>query len=247
MSKLSKSVLGKIKKCHIKPKPRWQFVALRVLFWVLFIISVFLGSMATGIIMSQLAGVEWGFVHFVGGNKAIGFLMVLPYIWLVFFGLTLFLAHKSFEKTKKGYRHKSITVIGLILVLSVILGVVSHQVRAAHGFEDMLRTHVGTYDKWEDYREGMWMNPENGIIVGEIIEIDSDTTFILNAITGEIWAVDTAEAVFKGCNDPEIGMGAFVTGESVEKGDFDADQVKLIGGDHHRSPFGGKFERKCGE
>lgn len=242
MSKLSKSVLTEIKKAHLKPTPKWQFVVWRVLFWVLFIASVFLGSLAFGVIIHEVLGMEWSFVGYVGKNRAVGFLLVLPYIWLAMMAVMIFFAHKAFAKTSKGYRHKPLHVIGLVLVLSFVLGGVAHQVRMSQGFEDLVYANVGPYADWQEFRGEMWVNPEGGILVGQISEVDSETVFIMDTTNGDVWAVDIKDGKCKGKCDPEVGMGAFVVGKSTEEFYFEADRFQLVEHDH-KPHF---FERKKG-
>ncbi len=248
MTKLSKSVLEKIKENDVKPKPRWQFIAERVGFWTLFILSVFIGGMATGIIFHELLGTEWGFLRYIAPNRMKAFFIVLPYVWIGILGLVLFLAYKTFYKTKKGYKYHSTWVIGLSVLLSLILGFISYQSHASHRFEEMMH-HVGTYAQIEEFRGGLWVNPENGILMGEIERITSDTTFTFYDMREGEWVVDFAHAsLFEG---DIIGEGerAFIIGNSEEEGIFKAEQIKIMGDDHplqmtHKGRMKGGYERK---
>lgn len=226
MSKISKSVLDKIKKGKVKPRPKWQFVLLHVSFAAAGVLSVFIGGLAVGAIIREVFGTEWNFVGHIHGNRAVGLMMVLPYIWFGVLALTLFLGKKCIAHTKKGYKYRH--VILTIVLLSTLLGSGLYCFGASHGVENMMRDHIGPYDDFQKSKAAMWINPENGILVGEIIEIESDTFLIINTMTEEEWTIDIFDAQFVGQHDPETGEHLITSGEISGEMMFDADKVKLF-------------------
>jgi hypothetical protein len=231
MNNLSKAVLEKIKKGGLRPRPKWQFAAWRVLFWLIFVLSVFIGGGAFGMIFHQLMGTEWGFMHRGMISPFYGVMLLLPYIcWLSVLGLMVALSFKTFSKTKKGYKYRPLMVIGLSVGISFLLGLFVYQTQISHGVHEHMKG-FGPYGKFHQEHDAMWVAPENGILMGEITNV-SETNFELQAMQGENWTVHFMEDV-----EIEAGDRAFIMGKEMNENEFEATEVKVQGG---------RFERKFG-
>ncbi len=236
MTKLSKSVLEKIKKTELKPRPKWQFMAWRVLFWVIFILAVFVGGGAFGMILHQVSGTEWGFMHKGMMSPFYGMMLVLPYIcWFSVLGVMVALAYKTLSKTKKGYRYRPALVVGISILLSMLMGLFLYQAQLSHGFDEAMRDSFGPYSRFQSQHDAMWVSPENGVLMGEVLEPILDTSFSLQDMNGESWTINF--------NDENLelteGNRAFLMGEITEEGEFTATEIEVREG-----RFGGPFERK---
>jgi len=227
MMKLSKSVLDKIKKNKILPRPRWHFVALHILLWSLAVAAIVFGSIAFSVIFGIIGGVEWEIVRRVGKGPIHSFVLILPYIWIALLGAVLFLASRLFEKTKKGYRHKHILVVGTSIVISLAIGATLHAVGMGRFIEDNLNNKIGPYAEWTRHRERIMVAPDDGTLVGEIVELKSDEEIMILDFIGKKWAVDIDGVEFKDDFEPEVGVSVGVIGEKIKEGEFKADRIML--------------------
>ncbi len=237
MSKISKSIIDRIKKNEIKPIPRWKFVLWRLLFWALFIVAVLMGSVSMGMVFHQIFGTEWGFIQHSIASPFHGLIFLSPYIcWVAILAIILLIAYKIFYKTDKGYRYRPGLVISVSVLISIILGFGFYQIRATQGLEDFMRNYVKPYGEMQEYREEMWVDPEDGIILGEIIEV-GDTSFTFEDASGGNWTVYFDENVeLPGYHTIEAGKQAFVKGEMIDDDEFNANEVKVMG-KNSQSPF----------
>jgi hypothetical protein len=225
MTKLTKSVINKIKKEKIKPIPRWQFVILHILLWSAFLVAIALGAIAFSVIFRLVGGIEWEMIRRIGRGPIHGFLLVLPYLWLVILGIVLYLAGKLFEKTKKGYRYKHIIIVLSSIAISLIIGMVFHFVGVGHSIEDSLMQNIRPYAEWREKRDRVLVVPDQGVLVGRVIDIKPDKELMIIDFMGAKWAVDISKAISKNDFQPQIGYPVGVIGEKIKEGAFRADMI----------------------
>lgn len=236
MTKISKSVLEKIKKADLKPRPKWQFIAWRVLFWTIFILAVFIGGGAFGMIFHQVFGTEWGFMHKGMMSPFYGMMLILPYIcWFSILGLMVALAYKTISKTQKGYRYRPALVVGLSVLLSLLLGIFVYQMQLSHGLDEAMQNSFGPYSHFQSQHDAMWVSPENGVLSGEVLEQISETSFKLQDLNGEAWTINFVDESL----ELEEGNRVFIMGEITAEGEFTATEIQI-----KERRFSGLFERK---
>lgn len=224
MSNISKSVLDKIKKEELKPKPRWRFVAGHVVMWGVIVFSIFVGSLAMGVLLAEIFGTEWEQVHRLGRDGIPGFILVLPYVWFATLGLTLLISYYLFAHTRKGYRHQPFAIVGATALISVLLGTGLYLSRTAERFEQELIDRVPPYAQMQMHRMKMWVAPEHGVLAGKIMRVAGKRMIIVNDLTGKRWEVDIREARYRP-GILEVGVGVLVVGEKTGVGTFDAEEI----------------------
>ena len=227
MNNISKNVLEKIKKDHIKPIPHWQFALLHVVVWLGLVASIVLGSFSVGIVLSEIFGTDWDHVSRIGRDGIPGIVFVLPYIWFVTLGITLFLSSILAKHIKKSYKFGPLIIMGGSVLVSMILGSILYATHASENFEQALRQNFAPYKSLQEARDGMWMAPENGMIIGLIISIDNDTMLIISDITGQAWEVDIEAAKKPRKFEPIIGNGIMAIGEVIEANLFKAEEIRM--------------------
>ncbi|MBU0577944.1 hypothetical protein KJ742_03290 [Patescibacteria group bacterium] len=227
MTKLSKSILGTIKKNKIQPRSRWQFVLLHVLLWVALATSVVLGSLAISVILRVITGVDWEIVRYVGNGAIHSFMLVLPYIWIAILGLIMFLATMLFEKTKKGYRYSPVMVVITSVVISLLFGSGLYFVGVGHSVDTALAESIPPYATWKEKRDGAMVVPDRGALVGRIINLMSDEQIMMIDFKGTKWTVDITDAEFKDDFRLQLRQSIGVLGEKIDEDEFKAKRIML--------------------
>lgn len=225
MSKLSTSVLDKIKKEHVKPKPKWWFVSMHVAMWVVIAVSVLVGSLAMGVLIHEFSGAEWGHVGRLNKDGVPGFVFMLPYVWFATLGLTLLVSYHLFAHTKKGYKHQPYMVVGGTVLLSVLLGFGLYASRTAERFEAVMIERVPPYAKYMEDREHLLVAPEHGVVAGMIIDEEDGVLIILNDVKNREWKVDITNARYRD-KDVEVGHAVLAVGEKEDDFEFTASAIK---------------------
>lgn len=225
MSKLSKSVLDKIKNEHVTPKPKWWFVAMHGAMWGVIVISVLVGSMAMGVLIHEFSGAEWGHVGRLDQDGVPGFVFMLPYVWFAALGLTLFISYHLFAHTKKGYKHQPYMIVGATALLSIFLGFGLYASKTAERFEAAMIERVPPYAKYMENREHLLVAPDHGVVAGMIIDEKKGVLIILNDVNNREWKVDITDALYRE-RDIEVGRAVLAIGEKSGEFDFAASAVK---------------------
>lgn len=194
MTKLTKNILEKIKKEQIKPKPKWYFILMHILLWTSVVISIFLGAMATAIILRHSLSADWTLMNRLAGGNVKAFIMILPYFWFAFIALILFLASKLFCHTKKGYRIKPWIVTTGSIMISIVFGIVFYISHLDEPFEGRLRQHLPYYEQRQENIKQRLVNPEKGVLAGKIIQITPQTKLIIIDFKKMEWEVDIRHA-----------------------------------------------------
>ena len=188
MSKLSKNILKKIEKGEILPKPRWHFILKNLAIWSGALILLVLGILATMLIFYFLMNLELlGLVLEMPEIFPKIILLGLPGIWISFMFALSFLAGVSMQKTERGYKWSFLTIlIGIILIQIAVGGVLAHT-SFAEKVEKTLQRNIGTRSL-EERKARIWDIPENGLLSGEIINIELDQWNIRNR-RGDEWEI----------------------------------------------------------
>ncbi|MBT3412824.1 MAG: hypothetical protein HOJ15_01915 [Candidatus Jacksonbacteria bacterium] len=185
---LSEDVLKEIKKDHITPKPRWQFLVKDCCVWVLGVVSVFVGSLAFAVMLSMLINNDWDLYSLLNGG-AIGLIIAtLPYFWIILILLFALLIQHNLKHTKKGYKYSPVLLIAGGILISGIVGTFLYNIGAGVAIDDVLLQNVPVYSQIGNRRASIW-NPEKGRLSGVIVSVDQEGLFLLEDFSRQEWQV----------------------------------------------------------
>jgi hypothetical protein len=230
MSKLSENILSNIKKEHILPIPKWQFLLKSSFIWTLFVGNIILGSIATAIMLFQSSTQDLAdFHHFWD------YFYLVPYFWVIILGISLYAAIHNFQHTDEGYRLKSSWILGGSIVVSVLLGTLLFSNGHAGRINQFLSNTVPYYSQFADMRKVMWSQPENGRISGKILTING-AEFVLEIKdnNGNNWIVSYKDATIKAAVQLSIGEEIKMLGTVSGNNFFTATEIRpWNGGNMH--------------
>lgn len=223
MNNVSKNVLAKIEKEHIKPIPKWQFIFGHIVLWVAFVLSIVIGSIAISISLFKIFSSDWEVIPRIPGGPV----LILPYLWIGLMALMVFLASKIFTKTEEGYKISPWIAVIASVIVSFILGTVLFTTSAAEMMENAMLKHIKPYQQYQELREVIFHAPENGVLPGRIFDMNDDVMIILDDFSGKRWEVDIIDARIPKLGRPlKINQIVIVIGEKTGESEFKADGVK---------------------
>lgn len=231
MTKFSEDILGKIKDERICPRPKWCFLLKSSVFWFLLILSMILGSLSFSVIIHFLTYGDLDMLGHLHGNFITSAVMLLPYFWILSLLVFASVAYINWRHTKLGYRFRRRWIFFSSIVVSGFLGSMLYALGMGNEIDVMMARAMPFYDKSKHVaRQEIWLRPENGFLVGKIIEVDSvEKIIIIRDEKGRVWSVV----------EKEIG----VTPETfIRKGKI----VKIIGTKEGEYEFVAREIRKCG-
>jgi hypothetical protein len=219
--KLTKEIFEKIKEKHISPKPKWQFKLKGYFVWTVFAVSIVIGGVAISIIIFTLVNSDWNARTYVSGGLGRHMIVMVPYLWIALLSLFIFTADYNFKHTKKGYRYGLLTVIGISVFASLVLGSSLYAFGIGHRVDNILGQKFNAYQDLGAKRLQMWNHSERGLLAGIIVSVEDDS-FVLKDVGGNEWTV-------LGDKLPQIHKVIFnnidnvrVIGIKIEEGVFEA-------------------------
>lgn len=215
MENLSDKVLRKIKEENIRPRPRWQFLLEDYVIWLFFLVSLILGALAFCVTLHAFFTNDWDLYQYLHTSLVGHILISIPYLWIGFLVLFIGIAYYNFKYTKGGYRREAYVVVGLSIVGSLLLGAFLSSLGMGEKIENMVAASVPAYEKLTccSNRKDIWVQPANGLLAGQIIDVLDDRNFEIKDFLGSSWRIEEDDDTLE--YDPlEIKTG---------------EQVKLIG------------------
>jgi hypothetical protein len=226
MTELSKKILEKIEQENIRPYPKQYFWFKRSVIWGLFVLSVLLGALSSGLIIYHLGHTEWDlYPHF---NQSFWqfLLMAIPYLWLAFLVAFSFLMYHYFRQTEHGYRYRASLVISASVLFSLIGGFVLNEIQAPQRLDTYLEKTVPFYKGLHKRRMEMWLSPQKGLLAGSVEKIKSDGQIRLKDFKGKIWKVDISQAVWRGRTSEREGAQIKIIGKMLNDSSFQALEIR---------------------
>jgi hypothetical protein len=179
-------LLAKIKSEKISPKPRWHFLLKDYVIWIAGALSLIVGALAVALIiyllqtsgLSSYQETEKSFSEFI--------LLNLPYFWLLFLGLFVFIVSYNFRHTGRGYRYSGLLLAGISIVSSIVLGIIFQSLGLGQKIDDVLGRRSPLYDRVMNPHVDFWSHPEEGRLAGLVVAV-ADNGYILVDRQREEW------------------------------------------------------------
>jgi uncharacterized membrane protein len=234
MKDISDKIIERIKKGDVKPYSKWHFVFHRSAIWILFGITILIGSIACGIAIFQLQHAEWDLYRHLSHSLPEFIILIVPYFWLIFMiGFTVF-AYYFFRHTERGYRYSAVAFVLVSLGISIVGGLVFHKAGLAESLEGIFRDRVSFYRALQERRERVWMAPENGLLAGKITAVKPDGAMELLDLNTRQWTLSAPHAVWRGNLTPEKGLKIKIIGRMKNSREFVAEEIRPWGGRRRR-------------
>lgn len=258
MKKLSDKIVDAIIEQKIAPRPRWEYVVSKWLYWAFAILAVFLGALALGLAVYLLRSIDWNIYTLLGYTSLHSFVMsAFPYVFLIIFILALGLAYLAYRRTPRGYR-LSFPVLVVILVMAAgSLGFLLHILGANEAIYLSL-ARMPAYQNLVFTKENEWLNPQKGLLWGEVLN-SGPSSFQLEDMTRKTWTVTYDEATQwqSGLSNRDIvGDNLKMTGQLKKNDQFQAAIIapwdgaamncgggcnSMMGGDNRGSMMNGRL------
>jgi hypothetical protein len=227
----SQKLIDKIKSEKLAPVPRWRFLLKGYVIWVSGALALLFGALGVSVIIYLLKYNDWEMSYKAGSSLAEFFLLTLPYFWLLFLGLFIFILYYNLKHTKRGYRYPIPFIISAAFLASIILGEAFFLLGLGEDIDEVLGSRAPFYREVFNPQIDFWFQPEQGRLAGIILpvalapfSISSGSVYLLDP-AGESWKVLVAQ---EGIPSDFLlpGQPLNIVGEVTATGVFEAKFIK---------------------
>lgn len=183
----NQEILEKLK--EIKPRARWHFLLKNYAIWISGILALLIGALSVSVILYLGSYNDFAIRQDI--NKSLGemLLLTLPYFWLIFLGLFVFILYYNLKHTKTGYRYSIGLIITVAVIASIFLGGVFFAAGLGEDLDEILGQRAPLYGEMFNPRVDFWSNPEEGRLIGIVSSQVDNNSFILIDKNQHEWTV----------------------------------------------------------
>lgn len=243
---LSKEILKTIKKEKIEPRPKWEFMLKNYAIWVVGILSLAVGSLASAVVMYMIRHNDWDLAQQLSGSIFGFVLMTLPYFWILLLSLFIAIAYYQIKHTKGGYRHSLYNIIIISFLISILLGAIFYNLGLGERIDYHLTKNLPFYDRMFCKQSIIWHKPERGIIIGEIRSLPVNQQLLVEDLYKRDWWV--LIHLLPADDRMAPGHRVKVVGHILSDDQFLANEIRFMPCDCHQDlkqqPCGCEHERK---
>lgn len=194
MTDLERKILAAIQSQGLVPKPAYQFLARRSVFWGLALVSVVFGGLnIAGVlfVISDYFDTGWRILDNIHYNEA---LLLLPVLWILLAGLLVASAMFGLRHTKRGYRYKTSHLFTTVIGASLLTGLLLHASAVGHSAHSFLQARFEAYRAATHVPFEEWSKPGYGRLGGTVIEDLGNGSIRLMDFKNQSWLVDVSTA-----------------------------------------------------
>jgi hypothetical protein len=232
---ISSTVLEKIKKEHIAPKPKWQFLLKKSVLWGSFVLTLLFGGLSMSLIILMVSTNDWEILEHTDSSMAEFLFVTLPHFWMILFLLFLFISLYNIKHTSGGYRFHYLGIILLNLGATFLLGFAFLGMGVAHRIDTLVTQNVPYYEEMVKVpRFRVWMRPEEGMVAGKIKNVQADDMVLVD-IDRKEWLIIITDLPEKMRKQIEINKLIGVFGDAIDENTIHAVRIKILPPMHLRA------------
>lgn len=163
--------------------------------WSIWLVSVLVGALAVAVSVFVVSHRQYALYEATHENVFTFIVEVLPYLWIVTFGLTAYVAVFNIRHTRYGYRYSLSLILGSSLVLSFAGGSALQFFGLGYTIDNILGQQMPMYLSQEKLEQKMWQAPTEGRLVGKQVAktVAPDRIIIFEDIDGRRWQMNVGE------------------------------------------------------
>lgn len=226
---LGQKIIDKIKQNSLEPTPRWHFLLKEWLVWLVGGLSLLVGAAAVSV-MIYLSKNNDLFIYDQVGRSFGGWLLLsLPYFWIVFLALFVWILFYNIKHTKRGYRYPLFLIALFAILASVLLGGLFSLVGLGEKVDDVLGRQAPFYDLVFNPHIDIWSHPEEGRLSGLVISrVDKSHFALIDREKGEWQVVYVGEDDDDKDNMIVVGQPVRAIGKVVGERSFSAQTIMTM-------------------
>jgi hypothetical protein len=221
MTKLSDKILETIKERHIKPKARVKFILKQIGLWFLIVLALLFFGLSLALFSLAMFDINWQ----LQGPINLLFTTKFFWFWLVAVVAVGAIFFKDIRLTKYGYRYKAVFIVTVLLLVGVVVGVAFRRNSVLTRIDSGL-SGMPFYQNNSSMMIDMWNRPNDGLLAGQVVAVESSDSFTLKDFNGQEWTVSAHKAIWRHNMTAEVGLEIKLIGTRLGSNGFDATDIR---------------------
>ncbi len=188
-NKFENKILEKIKTSHITPTSRWHFVLKNYLIWLSGSLALIASGAAISIMVYFFNYNDISLRGQINKSLAEMLLLTLPYLWIVFLSIFIFIVYFNLKHTKNGYRYPIWLIAVLAFATSIFLGGIFTFAGWGEKIDETLEQGAPLYSEVMNPHLDFWSNPQEGRLMGVVISDVENGEFNLVDKDQKEWSI----------------------------------------------------------
>lgn len=203
-SNASQKAMEKIMKGEVAPRSRWRFVVQNTFLWILGFLSILAGAIVVSVIIFTLANSDMDLYREIYGYMVSRFTLTFVLLWILITGGFIALCDVAIRNTQRGYVYPLWLILVVDIFASVIIGFIFYTSGIGCMIDSTLGTYIAQYRDIEQRRVELFHKPEQGILMGRIIDVKEDYLEVATT-NGDMWIVFIDE--LPECKSTQLTIG----------------------------------------
>lgn len=206
-----------IEEGKVCPRSRWVYFCQECIVWTAWVISILIGSLAVAISLFVVTHNQYALYEATHENFLTFVVEVMPYLWLIAFGVMVYIAVFNLRHTKRGYRYSITMILSSSLVLSFAGGSALHYFGLGYRIDNILGYQMPMYMSQNKLEQKMWQAPAEGRLVGRQVAktIANNPIIIFEDMEGNRWQMNISELSEHDMNHMSSGKTVRLLGKSI--------------------------------
>lgn len=214
---LKNTLFDRIETENVRPHSRMFFRSRECLLWAVWVISIVVGALAIAISVFVVTHRHYGLYEATHQNWLTFMVEVLPFLWVMVFGLMVLLAVYNLRHTKRGYRYPLSTIFASSIILSFAGGSALQFFGLGYSIDDLLGNQMSIYMSQEKIERQMWQQPREGRLIGKqvLTTVATSSVIVFEDAAGSRWRLHVQELLPADITLLASGENVRVLGQSV--------------------------------
>jgi len=196
------AVLQRLETDKVQPRSRLFFQSKECVIWTVWFFSLLVGAVAVAVTLYISMSVPYTIYEATHNNLLTALISALPFVWILVFISTVYLALVNLRRTKHGYRYRVYTVLAGSILLSVFAGAALQTVGGGYVLDQTIGEMIAVYPSYEQQQYTAWQEPGEGRLIGTLLPYENGTSteetsnepeFVFADMHQELWQIDTSE------------------------------------------------------
>lgn len=188
--KLTEKVLSKMKEYKIRPKSRWYFIVKNYFIWLFGFLALVISSAIFSVMFYLIKYNDFGLRHEINKSGLKIIFLTLPYFWILFLAIFIFIIFYNIKCTKNGYRYPLVFIVTGAILASLLIGIAFSLAGFGRKLDEVIGQRAPLYSEIINPQIDFWSQPEDGRLVGLILTSPiKNNTFKLIDKDGKEWFI----------------------------------------------------------